>query len=186
MSINKYVGDYRLIEEFDEKGRIHHSHEYIGKPYYFVSGPDEVAAAKKRLLILGTAAFVFYIAAMIPASDMMHSMFVSLPFAFYAVPLFILMTTVWSVPGGTGKPMERRQAERISNRIPQCGMFLMILSAGALIGTAGIILMRAAGGSGIFRTGNVIFSIMAASLMITAVMIFRSRTVFSVYCAGEA
>ena len=186
MSINKYVGDYRLIEEFDEKGRVHHSHEYIGKPYYFVSGPDEVAAARKKLLILGAAAFVFYIAAMIPASDMMHSMFVSLPFAFCAVPLFILMTTVWQVPGGTKKPMERRLAERISNRIPQCGMFLMILSAAALIGTAGVIRSRIFGSGSTFRTGNVIFTVMAASLMAAAVLIFRSRTVFSVYCAGEA
>ena len=190
MSINKYVGDYHLTEEFDGKGRIHHTLSYIGKPYFFDAEPDEVIRGRKRLIVMCAAAFAVYLAAMVPASDMMHYFYVSLPFAFCAVPLFLLIKTLLSVPATAQKlaqPLERRQADRISNSIPQYSVFLMVLAAGALAGTAIAWIRNIIAGDdpGTVMTdrfsGNLVFTAMASALAVLAVMIFRKRSVLSVH-----
>lgn len=192
MSFNKYVGDYKLNEEFDEKGRIRHETVYIGRPYRFAADAETVLAGRKRLLLCCAAEAAAWIAAMVPNSDMMHCFYVSLPFAFCAVPLFLLFMATLQIPSGKEmlrKPMERRQAERFSNRIPQSGMFLLILSAGALLGTAAVWVQLLAGtgadpGKDSFRGGNLFFSAMTVIVILLAVLIFRTRSVFSVHEAS--
>lgn len=190
MSLNKYVGDYKLNEEFDEKGRIRHETVYIGRPYRFAADADKVLKGRKKLLLACMAEAAAYIAAMVPYSDMMHCFYVSLPFAFCAVPLFLLITAALQLPSDRAallKPMERRQAERFSHRIPQSGMFLLILSAGAAAGTAAVWVQLLSGrtgmtsGRGIFAGGNLFFSAMTLIVVLLAVLIFRTRTVFSVH-----
>ncbi len=193
MSFNRYVGDYKLNEEFDEKGRVRHETVYIGRPYRFAADEQTVLAGRRKLLLCCAAEAAAWIAAMIPNSDMMHCFYVSLPFAFCAVPLFLLILAAMQIPSGREglmKPMERRHAERFANRIPQSGMFLLILSAGAAAGTAAVWGQLLAGRNGalsgkdIFTGGNLFFSAMAVIAVLLAVLIFRTRTVFSVHEAS--
>ena len=187
MSLNRYVGDYRLHEEFGKGGRIRYTYEYIGKKYYFTHPAAETARARRSLIVFCVLAFAVYTAAMVPASDVMHCLYVSLPFAFCAVPLFVILTTALSVPKDTSAFMERRVAEKIANRIPQYGIFLVVLSAGAAVGAAAALISMAAKGAGtkeLFKTGNVVFGVMALCLTAVSLRIFALRKVFPV-CAGE-
>ena len=43
MAIDRYSGDYRILESVDEKGRIRSSTEYIGKDYVFTAGKKRAA-----------------------------------------------------------------------------------------------------------------------------------------------
>ena len=48
MTVNKYVGDYMLVEDVDEKGRIKTTAEYIGDDYYYLL-PNVAFGAVQRL-----------------------------------------------------------------------------------------------------------------------------------------
>ena len=48
MSRNRYVGDYRLVESIDGRGRIRTDYEYIGANYAYAGGAKDVRRWLKR------------------------------------------------------------------------------------------------------------------------------------------
>ena len=45
MSRNRYVGDYRIVESIDGRGRVKSDYEYIGAPYVYAGDAASVKAA---------------------------------------------------------------------------------------------------------------------------------------------
>ena len=117
MAKNKYAADYRLIEEFDEKGRVHVSTEYIGAEYRYAGDEAQMKRRRRSVLCLLAAGWVIYLAALIPYSQLMHSVRIVLPYVLSAVPLGIFTEFFLSL-GGQKEKLEHRFADRIANDWP--------------------------------------------------------------------
>lgn len=169
MSRNRYVGDYRLIDTVNERGRIKTGYEYIGSPYGFIAPREEVEKAKKIALaacLLGWAAFV---GALLPLSAAARTFYVSVPFAFSALPLGMATAVILGVMR-VRDAFEHRHADRLENRYPACAFFLMALSGASLIGEM-INLLRGAE----MLAGDLAFSLCAAALFGCGLAAFRQR-----------
>ena len=169
MARNKYVKDYRLLETFDEKGRVHTDTEYIGDAYRF-HAPSE--AVKKAKLLSGAACILgwaFFLGGMMPASTGMHTPYVSLPYAFLAVPLFLLgelIITTFRVKD----PMEHRFADKLNNRFPPVCLAMAVLSAAALIGEAANLLRGFT-----LMPGDTLFVVCAVGIFLCGCLAFSRR-----------
>ena len=176
MARNRYVRDYRLLESFDEKGKVTLATEYIGGQYLMASPPAEVRKAKRQLLIMCAAGWVALLAALVPVSTAARSLWAVLPLVFSAIPLWMLSGIALD-RHDPAKPMRRKQAERLENRFPAAAMFLMILPGAALIGEGlNLVLGRA------LLTGDIWFSAGAAVLLAIGAAAFRMKGLFR--CRG--
>ena len=167
MSRNQYVGDYRLVESIDERGRFKTTYEYIGKAYGFVEAPGAVRRAKRCLAlgcVLGWAGFV---AALIPDSAAAHALYALLPLAFSALPLGL--ATKLSAELATMKPpMEHRHADQLENHGPARSFFVSLLSGIALAGE-GINLIRGAS----MNAGDIAFTLGALAVLVSGILCHR-------------
>jgi|GEM_PF-805145 len=192
MAINKYVGDYRIVEDVDRRGRLRSRTEYRGPHFYYTDtdgtgrgkgergqmprgqtapGAEEGLRSGRRRsprgrwALLGgvLALWALWIGAMMPVSESLRLFWVSLPFVACAVPLFLLSEGVlglfvWK------EPLERRQADRIRERNPQCALILCVL---ALLSLPGGIAAAVAAEQ---KTGDIVFLVCAALLALTAAL----------------
>ena len=154
MSRNRYVGDYRIVERLDGKGRVRSESEYIGKRYGYEA--DGVTVRRARAIATACCAlgWAAYLMALLPQSTATRTVYTSLPFIFQAIPLALTTGTAFSL--WTAKPpFEHRHADRLQNRAPAGTFFMMALAVTALIGEA-VNLMRGlalTGGDGLFCLG---------------------------------
>ena len=169
MAINRYVKDYRIVEEFNARGRVKTSYEYIGEPYYFTADKKEVSAAKKKSIAACVAAWICFIAALIPVSVSMHTLYIAVPFAFAALPLGILTDLIASV-FSLKEPLEHRQADRLNVRFPLLTLSIMVLDGMALLGIL-INLIRGIAPA----AGDAVFIPCAAALWACGGFAFRQR-----------
>ena len=175
MSRNKYVKDYRLLESVDERGRVRVEYEYIGRYYEFTGGTDTARAGKKRVLRLCALCWAAFFAALIPVSTAMHTVYVSLPFAFSALPLGMLSASALSIPAGE-KLMEHRTADALENALPPRALFAALLSGTALAAQAvRLIVTRDP-----VWPGDAVFLAAAAAMTAGAAAAFSERKKFSV------
>lgn len=169
MSRNRYVKDYRLVENVNERGRIKTTYEYIGEDYYFAADAGTVHAARKRLAVVCLIAWIAFIGALLPVSVAGHTLYVTLPFAAAAWPLGLL-TGVGISLFHAREPLEHRHADRIENRYPASAVFVLMLSTASLIGES-VNLFRGLP----LLTGDLVFSVCAAILFICALAAWRQR-----------
>ena len=108
MSRNRYVGDYRLVESIDGRGRIKTDYEYIGAAYFYAEGADAARRALRRIAIGCAAGWLAFVGALTPVSSAMRTLFTALPFAFAALPLG-LMSGVALGALRAKEPLEHRQ-----------------------------------------------------------------------------
>lgn len=158
MAIDRYSGDYRILESVDEKGRIRSSTEYIGKDYVFTAGKKRAASAAKALAILCAACLAGFLLALIPESSAMRTLYAALPCAFTALPLWFMSTAAWTALRAR-EPFVHRDADLLNLRLPAACVFAVVLSAAALLGGAlGLLLGKKTPMSGdwCFLTGNLI------------------------------
>ena len=171
---NQYVKDYRLVESVNERGRIKTSYEYIGADYYYLAAPSAVKAARRRALVFGVLGWLGFLGALLPESGAMRTIWVSLPFAFAALPLGMLLdlalTTFFRK-----EPLEHRHADKLENRWPPVCLAAAALPAIALAGQLVRLLTGAA-----MKTGDLIFSLGAALSLVCALLCFRLRKSFAV------
>lgn len=169
MARNKYTGDYRLIEHFDEKGRVKVSYEYIGEPYRFIQPKEKVEREKKLCLAAMAAGWVLFVAALLPHSLAMKRLWIALPYAFCAVPLALLTEQSISIYRAQ-EPLERRISDQLENHYPARLAVLMLFSGVAAVLSAGNLLL----GSGA-ETGDAVFLVCSSLLYAGAVTFFRRR-----------
>jgi len=166
MISRKYVKDYQIEERFDEKGRVRTQAVYTGVGYTL--SPPVTKRDKIAIIILSAVSVVLFIAALIPETFAARVVYIMLPFALTALPLFIM--TSWSVRLLVLKePMDHAIAERLANRMPAGAIAASILPGITFIATIITITVTGTGVS----PGDVMF--ICFSPLITA----ASATVFA-------
>ena len=164
---NRYVGDYRIVESIDERGRIRSDYEYIGAPYVYAEGVRTVKAARLRAAMGCLVGWAAWVAALLPLSAAMRTLYVALPFAFDAVPL-ALATGIAARLFREKEPFEHRHADQLENRAPACTFFAMLLSGAALVGE-GVNALRGMA----LLPGDAVFSAGAAILLACGLLCHR-------------
>ena len=172
MAINRYVKDYRLVETVDERGRIKTEYEYIGSRYEYVSDRPTLMKNRRIIVALCCVSWFIFIAALVPFSASMRKIYISMPFLFSALPLGILTEVLISAPVH-GKPIERRQAERLSNRWPAAAFFMMLLDGISFLGAVVSILAGME-----YQSGDGYFLVFAAVLTACGIILFIKRRSF--------
>ena len=174
VSRNRYVGDYHLADSLDDRGKIRTEVEYVGGRYSFVKDAETVRKTKILVLVLCAAGWLLYVAAMIPVSVAMRTIYTAIPFALIAVPLALLTGTILEVFPQKERFIHR-YADRMENRYPASAAFIVILSGIALAGQ-GVSLIRGLELTG----GDILAAVCAAALL--AVGIFASRAGKNLKC----
>lgn len=140
MSRNRYIGDYRIVESLDGRGRIRTDVEYIGAAYDYAGSPQDVHSAKMTLALCCILGWTAFFIALFPVSTAMHTLYVSLTFGFSALPLALTTGNTLSL-FRTKAPFEHRHADRLQNRAPAGTFFLTLFCALSLVGE-GVNLIR--------------------------------------------
>ncbi len=183
MAKNKYAADYRLIEEFDSRGRVRVSLEYIGKDYRYAHGADRVRKHLKRCLAACAAAWLFFIAAIIPYTESMHQLSAALPYAFSALPLGMLTSFTLSLRG-VKEPLEHRTSDRIENDYPAyCMALLLMQSITFMTASAGMIFRFFRGQMPV--TGDFCFLSCCVFILAAAAFLLKKRSELETACADE-
>ena len=169
---NKYSGDYRLLETFSEDGRIHTDYEYIGKPFIYAERSDKAEKMRGRVILPALVSIAAWVAAMIPFSYAMRSLWVALPFAAVIIPLAMLAELLFSVRK-LGEKAEHRYADRLNNRYPALAVTACFFSAVSL--TACVIRL-AVRKTAVF--GDAVFAVCSILIFACAAAVFRRRALF--------
>ena len=167
MSRNRYVGDYRIVESIDGRGRVRSDYEYIGAPWVYAEDARVVRAARSRVAACCAIGWLSWIAALIPLSSAMRALYVALPFAFAAIPLALTAGTAVSL-FREREPFERRHADRLENRAPAGTFFTALPDVIALVGEA-VIALRGVE----LLPGDAVFAGCAAVMVACAILCHR-------------
>lgn len=169
MAKGKYIKDYRIVESLNGRGGIRVETEYIGAPYVFVEGLEKAKRIRNLALLLCLAGWIAFVGALIPNSAGMRKLYISLPFAFAALPLGMMSSMLLGALG-MKEPMEHRLADRFENRFPALGLGMTVLPAVSLIGE-GILWLS----GGELLPGDAIFAPCAALLFACGLACFAQR-----------
>jgi len=170
MAVNRYAKDYRLVESVDEKGRLRASAEYIGADYYFTSGSAAARTAARRCAIFCALSWTGQLAAFLPQSLAMRRLWSSLPAAFSVLPLWLLSAAVITALRAK-EPLQRREAETLSSRVPAAAVFTALLSGAAFFAALFSLLYS---GSGMLP-GDLCFLGGELVIAVCALLCFRKR-----------
>ena len=133
MSRHRYVKDYRLNEYIAENGRVTSESEYIGGDYRFAAGAARAKAAANRALALCALCWAGYLALVCVDGTAMRTVYVALPFAFTALPLFLL-TRAAAGALRASEPLRHDEADRLSHTLPGAALWAMMLPAASFLG----------------------------------------------------
>lgn len=172
MAKGKYSRDYRLIEEFKENGRVRTGYEYIGDPWFFQFDTKTVETEKKKSLVFILVIAAAFIIALIPYSNMMHRLWIALPFVVTAIPIFMMGDLVISMQKWKD-PMEHRNADKLNNSFPPRALAIAYLSVISLIAEIVFLVMN-----GLQCTGDAVMPACTAVIFWSSLMLFRSREKF--------
>lgn len=166
VSVNRYIADYRIVESIDERGRIRSGYEYIGAAYDYAGNPETVRRARRGVAWCCVVGWTAYAIALLPVSVATHTLYTALPFAFIALPLFMI-SGLCAALFRQKPPFEHRYADRLENRGPACSFFMALLGAIALVGEA----VNAVRGG--LLPGDAAFAAGAAALLICGIVCHR-------------
>lgn len=136
MVTRRYIKDYKFSESVTARGGIRTEAVYVGKYYRFEDADG--AAKSARLLLPGAlAAWLLFIAALLPRSGASRLMWVILPFAFSALPLGYMTDSavyLWRRRGAVR--LIRSETDKIAKRLPVCAFWVLVLSGVSVIALA--------------------------------------------------
>ncbi len=172
MARNKYSRDYRLVEEFTADGRVKTGYEYIGDAWTFKNDISTVEGEKKIVLCLVIVSCAAFVLALLPPTGMMHKLWIALPFAFTALPLFLSAELIIRLQK-IKAPMEHRYADKLNNSYPPRALATLYLSVISLI--AEVIYLEVIG---MQKGGDLIMTVCTAVMAICAFWLFKKRDGF--------
>ena len=187
MTPDRYAKDYILDETTDENGQVSFQYNYHG-PVYKLTADQRL---NRQVRLLTCLSWLLFVTAMLPKSHAMHVWYVSLPFAFAAIPLWLMARIALFLRRSGGKDadrdncsqkniLKRKEADLINNTWPAAAGFIFVLPAICLIGQAAGLLR----GSWIFP-GDALFSLEAALLSAAGLILFRKRPAAELISAGS-
>ena len=169
MAGKKYTRDYRLIDSVDECGRIRTDTEYIGAYYRFAAGYETALAAQKRMGLFSRLAALCFLLSLLPRSTASFTLYVTLPYLFTALPLALLLTTLYRLRC-LGERLDHRAADQSNDHIPGRCFASFLLPALAIVGEAVALLL-----GGAFLVGDALFLLGALGCLVCALLCFRER-----------
>ncbi len=169
MAKGRYIKDYRIVESLNGRGGIRLETEYIGDPYVFACGAEKAGKSRRLCVLLCLAAWLLFVGALPPNSAGMRTIYVSLPFAFTALPLGLLSSLLLSALR-LKEPMEHRMADRFENRFPAQALAITVLPGVSLAGEGLMLLLGKP-----MLPGDGIFAPCAAGLFACGLVLFLQR-----------
>ena len=156
MAIDRYSRDYRLKDSVDERGRIRTEAEYIGPSFVFREGVRTARRTGKTAALFCAVAWLGFLTALYPESDVGHAVYAVLPCALLALPLWML-SAVAVLALRVKEPFTRKEQERFTVRFPGTAIAVAALSALAILGGVICLLVRGAerpAADAVFFAGN--------------------------------
>lgn len=169
----KYIKDYRLNETFDERGRVHTDYEYIGGCYFYFEDAELVRMKTRLLTAICVACWILWLLPLLFNNGAMRLPFISVPFIFAALTLWMLSSTVY-IALTAAEPLKHKQADRLKKWIPGTALATSILSGAALVGLLISIVFKI----GSHNQFDALFAVCAALICIGGVVCFTQKKFF--------
>jgi multisubunit Na+/H+ antiporter MnhG subunit len=165
----KKLKDYRVEEYIDDRGRVRTRSVYVGGDYTL--DPPVPERGKRFAVLASAASWVLYAAALILPLQTARVVYVVLPFAFSALPMFLMTGAAVSL-ARSKDVLERVVAAKIANRLAPGALFVSVFAGAAFI--SGVITAAVSWGG--VSWGDVVFSASALLLSsLNAVVYARFR-----------
>ena len=171
----RYVRDYTPSEQPGVPDRKQTGYTYTGKT--FVPAGKDTTGAVRTGLFLTIAGWTAYLAALLLNSRAMHTAWISLPFVFCGLCLWIVSRNIL-VLLRKRTVFRQKEADGINNAFPPAALFLAVL---AFLSLAADLIRLAVGGRGGSGTGenlipgDYLFPVFAAVLFAAGAGLFRMR-----------
>ncbi len=168
MVSRKYTKDYRLEPYLDRKGRLRDRAVYCGLYYTFCDDRREVRRSACQLAALNAIATFSTVLPLCFPCDYFRQFYLVLPQAFLLLPLYFLWAALYRVFTAEEK-VTREHRDKIMNRIPVAGVFLLIFSVAVAVGSVVYAVI------GSMRGADWLAAACAVIRLVPAVLIFRLR-----------
>ena len=167
MVSKKYVGDYRLENVPNRRGKLKTVPVYRGPLFRFKAEEKRLAAAKRRLLVLTVIASAALLVTMLLRAEILSRIYVVMPLILSILPTVLLWMGLYNL-FTAGESVPRDKCDRIHNRFAGWSIVLLALAALSLIGqiTAYI---------GSASAGGIPVTICTLAIMVCAIFIFRGK-----------
>ena len=133
MVSKKYLGDYRLENVPDHRGKLKTVPVYRGPLFRFTAKEEVLKKAKRRNLLLVSLITAALLTTMLLHSGMLSRIYVAMPLVLSILPAVLLWTGVFHL-FTAGDSVPRDKSDHIHNRIAGWSTVLIILSSLSLIG----------------------------------------------------
>ena len=167
MVSRKYVGDYRLENITDRRGKIKTVPVYRGPLFRFKAEGKTLKIAKRRLLLLTALATAALLVTMLLHSQLLTRIYVVMPLVLSILPAVLLWMGVYNL-FTAGESVRRDQSDRIHNRFAGWSVVLIVLSVFSL---AGHIIAY----FGSFDAGGIPVTVCTIVLLLCGALIFRGK-----------
>ena len=173
MARKKYVKDYKLNHTVDERGRIGSKAEYVGAYYVFRESKDAVKKQARKSLIACAAAWAAFAASLFLNTGSMRLLHISMPYAFTAIPLWMLTGVSIKALRIKGK-LQHRESDEMNQRYPATSMWTAVLTLFALLGMVIAVIFKI----GSLVKADIAFALLASTVCACGAYCFRNKSFF--------
>ena len=170
----RYARDYTPSDPADASADGGSGYTYTGKTY--ISAAENYAGAVRKCMLFLMAGWGAFLAALLLNSRAMRTAWISLPFVFCGLCLYLVSGSLFGLRKKT--VFRQKEADLANDRFPPVSLFLAVL---ALLALAADLLRLVSGGrdgfgeGGNLFPGDVLFPICAAVLFGAGAGLFRMR-----------
>lgn len=172
MASKKYIKDYDLVENEDEKGRVKKTAVYHGD--YFRLGLEEsqIKQLKLQLILLFVAALALHVCGGLVNNPGLYKFYMAIPYTVCFLPLFFLGEGTLRIPNQK-RSYRKEEIELTYKRVVNMSRLYLILSG---IGVAGVLiyLIFASNGSALEQEAIYLALVLGAALLV--LVIFRKAS----------
>ena len=174
MARKKYVKDYKLNQTIDERGRISSKAEYAGAYFVFKESKETVKSQAVKSLTACGIAWAAFIASLFLNTGSMRLFHISLPYAFTAIPLWLLTDVCFKARKTEGK-LQHRESDEMNQKYPASSMWVAVLTLFALLG----MLVAVIFGAGDLVKADVAFALLASVVCACGAYCFSRKSTFT-------
>ena len=131
----KYVGDYRLENVPDRRGKLKTVPVYRGPLFRFTADEKTLKAAKGRCLALTVLLSAALLVTLVLHSELLQRIYVVMPLVLSILPTALIWAGVYHL-FTAGPALPRDKSDKIHNRFAGWSILLLALSALSLLGQA--------------------------------------------------
>lgn len=169
----KYIKDYRQTESLDARGKLRSEYEYVGGSFYRVADAQTAKHRTRILIELCALGWLCWLVPLLFNNGAMHLFFISYPFIFCALTLWMLSTAAYTALTAPD-PMKHKQSDKLTNWLPGTSLATAILSGISLIGLLVAVIFRI----GTLNAYDWLFGICAALVCGAGILAFTQRSFF--------